>query len=147
MRARVSRDDQGAAAVEFALVSVLLFTLLFGIIQYGFLFFQYQAAAATAHQAARQAAEGIDDCVSYADAVEVNGENNGLATTSLKVVDVDWRGAVPAHGVSGVLTLTYKPTNFQFPFVPFPSTLTAVAAITVEGAGSVLGNCRTRVNP
>jgi hypothetical protein len=32
------RAESGAAAVEFALVSVLLFTLMFGIIQYGLYF-------------------------------------------------------------------------------------------------------------
>ncbi len=37
-RARRSGHDHGAAAVEFALVAPLLFLLLFGIIDYGFLF-------------------------------------------------------------------------------------------------------------
>ena len=32
---RRARDDRGAAAVEFALVALLLFTLLFGIIEFG----------------------------------------------------------------------------------------------------------------
>lgn len=32
------RDESGAAAVEFALVASILFTLVFGIIQYGFYF-------------------------------------------------------------------------------------------------------------
>ena len=44
MRVPARGSDDGAAAVEFALVSVLLFTLFFGIIQYGYFFLQSSGA-------------------------------------------------------------------------------------------------------
>ncbi|MGH3990759.1 MAG: TadE/TadG family type IV pilus assembly protein, partial [Pseudonocardiaceae bacterium] len=55
MRRRALRSDSGAAAVEFALVSVLLFTLLFGTVQYGYFFFQATAAEHAAREGAREA--------------------------------------------------------------------------------------------
>src|SRR5215467_7444086 len=86
----VRQHDRGAAAVEFALVSVLLFTLLFGIIQYGFLFFQYQAAAATAHEGARLAALGINDCSDFGRAVQDRGTANGLPAGAVTEVHVTY---------------------------------------------------------
>lgn len=55
--------DEGAAAVEFALVSLLLFLLVFGIIEFGFAFYSVQGAAAAAREGARRAAVGaITSC-------------------------------------------------------------------------------------
>jgi Flp pilus assembly protein TadG len=60
-RARVVRDDQaGAAAVEFALVSLILVTLLVGIIQFAIWFWGYQAGSHAAREAARYAA--VEPC-------------------------------------------------------------------------------------
>ena len=40
---RRRRGEQGAAAVEFALIAMILFTLLFGIIQFSLWFWAWQA--------------------------------------------------------------------------------------------------------
>lgn len=50
------RDQRGAVAVEFGLLAVLLFTLLFGIIQFGLWFWSWQTGAHAAREAARVAA-------------------------------------------------------------------------------------------
>lgn len=50
------RDERGAVAVEFGLLAVLLFTLLFGIIQFGLWFWSWQTGAHAAREAARVAA-------------------------------------------------------------------------------------------
>lgn len=47
------RGEHGAAAVEFGLVALLLFTLLFGILQFGVWFWAWQAAGHAAREAAR----------------------------------------------------------------------------------------------
>lgn len=52
--ARTGRGDDGAAAVEFALVSTILFPLLFGIIQYGLYFNDSLNARQGVRQAARE---------------------------------------------------------------------------------------------
>jgi Flp pilus assembly protein TadG len=53
---RRRRGEDGAAAVEFALVAMLLFTLLFGIIQFSLWFWAWQAGGHAAREAARVAA-------------------------------------------------------------------------------------------
>ena len=50
---RQPRSQTGAAAIEFALVSVLLFPLIFGMIQYGLLFNDYLQVRQAVREAAR----------------------------------------------------------------------------------------------
>src|SRR5689334_5864187 len=52
-RGRACSED-GAAAVEFALVLLPLTLLIFGIVQYGFYFFASEAASSAADSAARR---------------------------------------------------------------------------------------------
>jgi Flp pilus assembly protein TadG len=51
----LGRED-GAAAVEFALIATLLFLVVFGIMVFGIVFSQYQAYTAAAREGARVAA-------------------------------------------------------------------------------------------
>jgi Flp pilus assembly protein TadG len=53
---RRHRPDEGASAVEFALVSLILVTVLFGIIQFGYLFWQWLEMTHAAREGARWAA-------------------------------------------------------------------------------------------
>lgn len=62
-------SDQGASAVEFAIVLPLLAVLLFGIIQYGFTFFEYIQVAQSAREAVRWGALGSTDAEVRAKAV------------------------------------------------------------------------------
>ena len=50
------RDQRGAAAVEFALVAILLFMLVFGVIEWGRIFSEYQVMQSAAREGARVAA-------------------------------------------------------------------------------------------
>jgi Flp pilus assembly protein TadG len=59
MRAKL-RGQEGAAAVEFALVVSLLFVLLFGIMEFGLAFFQLQSLRSATREGARAAAVGGD---------------------------------------------------------------------------------------
>jgi len=47
--------QQGAAAVEFAIIALLLFTLLFGILEFGRLFYVYNTVQEVTRHAAREA--------------------------------------------------------------------------------------------
>ena len=55
LNSRLHNED-GAAAVEFALVATLLFTLLFGIIEFGTAYSRYQVFHGAAREGARLAA-------------------------------------------------------------------------------------------
>jgi Flp pilus assembly protein TadG len=59
MRGKLRRED-GAAAVEFALIVGLLAMLTFGLIEYGLAFWQVQNLRASAREGARVAAVGGD---------------------------------------------------------------------------------------
>jgi Flp pilus assembly protein TadG len=56
---RSFRRQEGAAAVEFAIVASLLFMLIFGIIDFGFAFHAWNNTANAAREGARRAA--VDD--------------------------------------------------------------------------------------
>jgi Flp pilus assembly protein TadG len=51
-----ARDERGAVAVEFALISFMLFMLVFGIIQFGLAYSKYQVFLSAAREGARFAA-------------------------------------------------------------------------------------------
>lgn len=55
---RKLRGEEGAAAVEFALVVGLLFVILFGIMEFGLAFFELQNLRSSAREGARAAAIG-----------------------------------------------------------------------------------------
>lgn len=58
-RGKVARED-GAAAVEFAIVATLFFMLVFGIIDFGFAFHSWNNAANAAREGARKGAVDPD---------------------------------------------------------------------------------------
>src|SRR5262249_12943907 len=109
--------ERGASAVEFALVSVLLLTLVFGILQYGYFFFQQVSNAHAAREGARQAATGIASCPAFK--TYVTNRSGSAKPTAIKVATVPATGAKPGDEID--VTVTYNPTKFGFPFVPFLS--------------------------
>jgi Flp pilus assembly protein TadG len=142
-RAAALERDSGAAAVEFALVSVLLLTLLFGIIQYAYYFFQSQGASSTAREAARLAAVGVSSCNTFEAAVLGRASGNGtdIADKTPPSADISLAMRNPTTGdpvgttnVGDVATvsITWVPQKFGFPFVPFLN-------------GSVTSEAETRV--
>jgi Flp pilus assembly protein TadG len=55
-RRKLGKDQEGAAAVEFALVATVLLLIVFGIIEFGIWLSQYEAMASAAREGARIAA-------------------------------------------------------------------------------------------
>ena len=55
---RSPRNEDGASAVEFALIAPILLLLFFGIIQYGLYFYSAQVGSNTANGAVRQLSVG-----------------------------------------------------------------------------------------
>lgn len=54
--AKGDRHDRGAVAIEFAIVAPVLFLVLFGIVQFGLIFFQIMQAESGAREGVRYAA-------------------------------------------------------------------------------------------
>ena len=52
------REERGAAAVEFAIVSTILFVIVFGITEFGRTYSQYEVLQGAAREGARRAAVG-----------------------------------------------------------------------------------------
>ena len=138
-------EDGGAAAVEFALVSVLLLTLLFGIIQYSYFFYQSQGLASTARELSRLAAVGVTKCELFRDAAAARADANGTPLTdpasSLNLVFIEEspeRTKVASVRVGDVaeVSITWQMTDFGLPFVPFlDGPLTETAQTRVESVG------------
>lgn len=119
MGARRGTSDVGAAAVEFALISIILFTLLFGIVQYGFYFFQATSISAAANQGARQAAVGIEDCEEWDEWVRDTAPRLSDSILSVTSSGVEKRGATLT------VTVTWDPLAFGVvPLPPGPRTET-----------------------
>ena len=66
MRTRRARDADGAAAVEFALISIPFIVLVFGMIQYGWYFYVSQSTGGAASNVVRRLQVG--DCWTGTDA-------------------------------------------------------------------------------
>lgn len=132
---RNPQGDEGAAAVEFALVSVLLLTIVFGIVQYGYYFFQSTAAEHAAREGAREAAVGIDVCADWQSLVaDRGGAANVTSATATGAAD---------RGLPITVAVQWQRQNFGFPFVPFlgPGTQTETALTRAERLGSDTDGC------
>ncbi len=107
-------QDRGAAAVEFGLVAVVLFTLVFGILQFGFWFWSWQAAGHAAREAARVGA--VDPCdtaaVEAAGAKALEGVPTGTGATVSATKD---SGAT----VGDEITVTVVFESIDLGFFPF----------------------------
>jgi Flp pilus assembly protein TadG len=77
--ARRARGDRGVAMVEFAFVMILLFTLIFGIIHFGYLFAFKSSMTQAVNDGARQAAVVEDDTSTVEDERE-EAARDGLDT-------------------------------------------------------------------
>jgi Flp pilus assembly pilin Flp len=127
-----SRGQDGAAAVEFALLLPLLVLLLFGFIQFGLAFSTRIQATNAAREAARQAVVGVDDWTNVGgvpfwqlvrDRAGVASISNCSLTTTPNVV-------------GGTLTVRFDfPLKLVIPFLPSPPSWqsgTAQASMTIE---------------
>lgn len=151
MSVRTRSDQGGAAAVEFALVSGILFTLIFGTIQYGLYFWSLQSGAQAAREAARQAAvasPATQSCPAFTNAVKQNaqGEKASTVTATRKFfTDESLATAAPAPAVGGAVevVVSFESIDLGLPFVPFidGGKVSERAVARVENTATGFGNC------
>ena len=122
---RRTRDEDGAALVEFAVVAILLFTILFGIIEYGFVFATNLDTRHGAREAARLAAVNFgtnqeiadETCarMDFADAVTFNFTDGGTV------------------GSAGTVEIVVPYSSLvNFAFIPVPTDLASDIEIRLE---------------
>jgi Flp pilus assembly pilin Flp len=125
------RDQEGAAAVEFALLLPLLVLLLFGMIEFGLAFNTRIQATNAAREAARQAVVGIDNWsdVGGLPFWQVVRQDAGVGSITNCVLTTD-------DVLGGTLTVSFDfPLNLRIPFMPNPpswQTGTAQASMRIE---------------
>lgn len=121
------RPENGAAAVEFALVAVFLFIpLLFAMIQYSFYFWSTQSAANAARDAARRGAVG-QTCSDLLASVNANTKliESGTLTVTRRYYSPSATAftaaneVTPSNTANVRIVITYNSLNLHFPFVPF----------------------------
>ncbi len=122
------RRQDGAAAVEFALLLPIVLILIFGLLQYGLYFWSAQGGANASREAARRAAVGdstLKTCAAFRsyvrdriDAVG-NGDNSAAITRTYAKGpgNVDTSKVEVGDVVS--VTVTFNSIDLNIPFVPF----------------------------
>lgn len=161
VRDRLRRRQDGAAAVEFALILILFVTLLFGMIQYGFYFYASQTGSSVASEALRQLTVGncqtqaqleglVDDGLGGAKTGDANftfaadqSNSEYPAGTYPKYYDADGTTPVDSPVVGGIVKLKFSfPTlNLQFPFIPFLNDSTVTKAVTAQVEDDTSSGC------
>jgi Flp pilus assembly pilin Flp len=133
-----SRGQDGAAAVEFALLLPLLVLLLFGFIQFGVAFNTRIQATNAAREAARQAVVGIDNWndvggVPFWQVVKDRAGVRSISNCRFTTDDV----------VGGTLKVSFDyPLDLVIPFLPSPPSWqsgTAEASMRIEQLSNPLG--------
>ena len=139
--------------MEFALVTLPLLYLVFGIIQYGLYFYGMQAGTSAVGEATRRLTVG--NCQDSTQLKQFLADRLGPASTdtatSLNPV-VTYTDAAsppastPAPGVVGggvTLKLTFQTVNMHFPFIPVPNDgkVTREVFGRVEDTSSLAGGC------
>jgi Flp pilus assembly protein TadG len=142
------RNDDGASAVEFALVVPFLMLIVFGIVVYGMVFAQALSLSNASRQAARSgviAGTTCDQIISLAhDAAGTMGMQGSDATVAIKRgATADTASQTCSGGGSGqpckgqtptpniYVTLTYQ-TDPIVPFIPVPSEITGKGVYRCE---------------
>ncbi|WP_162602249.1 TadE/TadG family type IV pilus assembly protein [Nocardioides daejeonensis] len=139
VRVRRRRDEDGAAAVEFALVVIPLVLILFGIISYAYMFSVRQALTQAAAEGARAAAVAQTNPTGAATnavnkALEGNGNlscgTNGLTCTATPPAACQGGSA---KCVTVTVSLNYDAFDpFNLPLIPMPSTLSFTSSAEVN---------------
>lgn len=120
-----TKDERGAAAVEFALVLPLLLTIVFGIINFGIVFGQTLALSSAAREAARQGAVPGQTCTEVAAIGRTSATAIGMAGAVVTPTVTPCPGgevcAGSTPGQAVAVHLTYRaewPVPFLVPGVP-----------------------------
>jgi Flp pilus assembly protein TadG len=125
---RRRRDERGAAAVEFALIMIPFFVLVFGLIEYGWYFYVGQNTSGAASTVARKLEVG--DCWGSGQALTFTQSQS--SQVSDVAVNPPGSGSAPDPGTSFTVTLTANAHILDFLPVPNGGTITRTVSAQVE---------------
>jgi Flp pilus assembly protein TadG len=128
-RPRRHRYERGAAAVEFALVLPVLLLILFGIIEYGWVFTAQIVLTNAVSEGARAGIQAEDDVEALEFAKEAVREAYWVQALEDGVVEVDIREDTPRRLVVDVAGMPYTPLTGFLPSALVPQTLGAKAVM------------------
>ncbi|MFC2159366.1 TadE/TadG family type IV pilus assembly protein [Actinomycetota bacterium] len=125
----IFRKENGASAVEFALVLPLLVVLIFGIFQFGIAYNNYIALTHAAREGARLAAVNMDEELGR-DIFDARIRDSAPTVT---IDDIDLSGEDGDIGDSVEVTVTGQVLNIEIPLAgSWPVTLTSTATLRIE---------------
>lgn len=143
------RNQQGTTVVEFAVVGVVFFTVLFGLIDLSRLFFNMAALDESTRRGARVAAVCPIDDPQVAQVALFNGLVPTLGTQNISVQYLDEDGAVigaptSATGYGSIRFVRVRIQNFQLQtFIPGLATVLPVPAFETTIPSESLGRVGT----
>jgi Flp pilus assembly protein TadG len=125
---RRRRNERGASAVEFGLVMIPFFVLVFGLIEYGWYFYVAQNTSGAASTVSRKLEVG--DCWGTGQALTYT--QNQAGTVSGVVMNPPGSGSAPSPGTSFTVTVTSNAKILSFLPVPSNGVITRVVTAQVE---------------
>lgn len=129
---RARRGDEGASAVEFAIVAIVLIMLLTGIVQFGYTFFQYLEIVHAAREGARWASLSLDEGT-VSDPDSVRGRV-AAAAPGLSPGLTDDQIAISQTTVDGQQAVTVRVQYTSPVFMPLIGDIVGGAGFNLESA-------------
>jgi Flp pilus assembly protein TadG len=130
---KTSRNRRGAAAIEFAMVLPVLIALLFGIIEYGWIFFQQSNILAAAREGARYGVtfeQGGSPTPTSAAQTRVSSVLTSYGIDSASAtVSATQSGSSPSEVLTVQIVVPYDPL---IGLVPTPDNLTGTMTMLLE---------------
>lgn len=145
------RSERGSTALEFGLVAPLVFLVIFGIIQYGYVFWALTTASASAREAARRMIVGRDWATCAQPEAVRQAANPAVGddpvTATYRYTD---DAGVTLHRPVRVgdlveVTVSFQSLNLGIPLIPVPDggVVTQTATARVENIPAVTLPCDT----
>jgi Flp pilus assembly protein TadG len=130
-----SRDRQGTAVVELALVAPIFFALIFGIIEFGRIVMVQQILTNSAREAARSGVLDGADFGSIQTQMQTDLENMSVPDATVTLTEIpggdDSDDRVEATVTVDVSDISWVPGSYFLNFTPL-SSLTATCTMRVE---------------